>query len=76
MSDQMELDFTKGYNAGYLLAKYKPELALLVIKDLKVVNDFNKGLVQGHKELQKERVKSNPKVVNEQRKDMQKGKDR
>lgn len=76
MGDQMELDFTKGYNAGYLLAKFKPELAKLVIKDLQTANDYNKGLVQGHKELQKERVKSNPTVVKEQRKDIHKGKDR
>ena len=76
MSDQMELDFTKGYNSGYLLAKYKPELAKLVIKDLQVANDYNKGLVQGHKEFQKEKIKSNPTVIKEQKKDIQKGKDR
>lgn len=76
MTDQIELDFIKGFNAGYLLAKFKPELAKLVIKDLQVSNDFNKGLVQGQKEFQKERVKSNPKVFNEPRKDIQKGKDR
>ena len=76
MSDQIELDFTKGYNAGYLLAKFKPELAKLVIKDLQVANDYNKGLVQGQKEFQKERLKSTPKVIKEQKKDIQKGKDR
>lgn len=76
MSDQIELDFTKGYNAGYLLAKFKPELATLVIKDLQASNDYNKGLVQGHKEFRKERVKSNPTVIKEQKKDIQKGKNR
>ncbi len=76
MSDQIELDFIKGYNAGYLLAKFKPELAKFVIKDLQVANDYNKGLVQGHKEFQMERLKPNPKVAKELKKDIQKGKDR
>lgn len=73
MSDQIELDFTKGYNAGYLLAKFKPEITNLVIKILQVANDYNIGLVQGHREFQKEKVKSNPTVIKEQKNDIQKG---
>lgn len=76
MSDQMELDFTKGYNAGYLLAKFKPELAKLVIKDLQAANEYNAGMLQGHKEFIKEKDKSIPNLGKENIKDLGKGKDR
>ena len=49
MEDQDKL-FTEGFNNGYLLAKYDPELAVQLIAHDNHENDFFQGLVAGAQE--------------------------
>jgi hypothetical protein len=56
----MEADelFTKGFNFGYILAKFNPELMKKITKNSNTNSNFTKGLVWGKKEFEKEIVNS------------------
>lgn len=54
-----EKDIVEGFNAGYLIEKYKPELARELVKSLSDVElPFAEGFVSGSKEYSKERGRS------------------
>jgi hypothetical protein len=55
--ETQEQQFQKGFNNGYLLAQYKPELAQQVTKDLKPENDYLDGLLSGKKEYEMQKAK-------------------
>jgi len=50
-------EYTKGFNNGYKMAKYKPELVAQMGDSVKGVNDYEKGLLGGIKEYQQEQEK-------------------
>jgi hypothetical protein len=54
--ESQEQQFQKGFNNGYLLAQYKPELAEQVTKDLKPENDYLDGLLSGKQEYEMEKA--------------------
>lgn len=46
--------FIKGFNGGYLLEKYKPELLANILKNIDTTNVYLAGLSKGQFEYQKE----------------------
>ena len=53
--EKQELDFIKGFNNGYLLAKHEPELVNKLIKNPANDNEYMKGLAFGHEEYEMEK---------------------
>jgi len=54
MDNQNEKQFVTGFNHGYLLAKYLPELLVKLIKSLKPANEYFQGFFSGSKEYELE----------------------
>jgi hypothetical protein len=52
---QNEQQFIKGFNGGYLLAKFEPELSKKILKNLQVANEYIEGLIFGKDEWMKEK---------------------
>jgi hypothetical protein len=49
-------EIQKGFNSGYLLAKHKPELSKKLLNGLqKTDNPYVLGLIEGSREVKKER---------------------
>ena len=46
--------FTRGFNDGYILARYEPNLLTLVIGKINQANDYFSGLISGQKEYELE----------------------
>ena len=53
--DHQEEQFTRGFNSGYLLAKYLPELKSKINKSLTGGSDYSKGFLFGAREYEFER---------------------
>ena len=53
MSNQEKL-YIKGFNSGYLLAKYMPVLLTKIVKNVSPTNDFVEGLFSGKQEYELE----------------------
>ena len=53
MSNQEKL-YIKGFNSGYLLAKYMPVLLTKIVKNVSPTNDFVEGLFSGKEEYELE----------------------
>lgn len=49
--------FQIGFNCGYILAKYDPEILAVIMKDVHPKNSFIHGIYSGLKEYKKERFK-------------------
>jgi hypothetical protein len=45
--EHQEQQYTKGFNNGYLLAQYEPELLNKLLPDLKPGNDYVDGMLSG-----------------------------
>lgn len=54
MNDQ-EKQFTKGFNNGYFIAKYQPDLFGKIEKNNNLANEYFQGLVSGKNEHEKEK---------------------
>jgi len=55
MEDQTH--YVRGFNGGYLLEQFEPELLAKVMKTLDLSNDYLEGLSEGQKEFQQERIR-------------------
>ncbi len=49
--------FTKGFNFGYILSKFNPELSKKITSKPNPASNFHNGLVWGKKEFEMELVK-------------------
>ena len=58
-----EKKFTKGFNAGYLIAKYEPELVAKIVKLPNDKSDYFKGIVSGKQEYDMEKIKGRLKGI-------------
>lgn len=58
-----EKKFTKGFNAGYLIAKHEPELAAKIVKLPNEKSHYFKGIVSGKQEYEMEKMRSRLKSV-------------
>lgn len=54
-TDKIDPDFLKGFNDGYLIAKYEPELAERLSK-IKAASPHILGMQQGREQLLKEQL--------------------
>jgi hypothetical protein len=45
--NSQEIKYTRGFNNGYVLAKYEPGLLSKIIKNLRPVNDYLEGFFSG-----------------------------
>jgi len=57
METQEEKQFAKGFNSGYIIAKYLPELANTMTKNFKPTTDYMRGFLSGTQQLSLERGK-------------------
>ena len=48
--EEQEKQFTKGFNNGYLIAKYQPDLFAKLEKNMDSSNEYVQGLLFGKKE--------------------------
>lgn len=46
--------YLEGFNSGYLLRKFKPELSASILKNLEANSDYSKGLIDGNREYEQE----------------------
>ena len=53
-----DAQFIKGFNGGYLLEQYEPDMLATVLKNLDLSDDFLQGLSDGQKEYQQERIRT------------------
>ena len=51
-----EIQFIKGFNAGYLLAKYEPQLLIGLLDKISPINSYVDGMSNGVKEYELERT--------------------
>lgn len=52
-----EKQFITGFNSGYLLAKYEPQMLTILLKDAQPVNYYLQGMSSGQKEYELRRIK-------------------
>jgi hypothetical protein len=68
-----ELTYTKGFNAGYKLQKYSPELFEMLKDSLGQENEYNRGLKEGaaqaDKEKEQQRMQELESIQNDQSKE-------
>lgn len=57
MSDSEAL-YVQGFNSGYLIAKYRPELSAKLVKNVSSPNSFYEGLLSGSKEYALENTRT------------------
>ena len=77
--DTPEKKFTKGFNAGYLIAKHDPELCAKIIKIPNQKSEYFKGIVSGKQEHDMEKLKMRVKTMSQNKtpnKNFQKNKGR
>ncbi len=68
--------FKKGFNFGYILSKFNPELSKKITIKPNPASNFHNGLVWGKKEFEKELVKTRENDLKKIRKNTRhKGKD-
>jgi hypothetical protein len=53
--DEQDKKFTKGFNNGYLIAKYQPDLFEKIEKSSNSGNEYFKGMLSGKKEYDHEK---------------------
>jgi len=56
MTESNEILFIKGFNQGYLLAQYEPNLLISVLKNIKQVNSYLSGMSFGQEEFEVEKA--------------------
>lgn len=61
--EQQEILYTKGFNNGYLLAQYEPELLNKLLPDLKSGNDYVDGLLSGKEQYDIDKTRQPSKDV-------------
>ena len=59
-----EEEYKKGFNAGYLLQKYKSDLLNKIVKSLSLTGDFFQGLFAGKEEVEREYKKEQLRHLN------------
>ncbi len=52
---EQEPTYIKGFNDGYKLAKFQPELYAKLSDSLSQDNEYERGILEGAKEFEKER---------------------
>jgi hypothetical protein len=51
-----EADFAKGFNHGFTIAKYEPDVAnIFLTQDVDIRDDFSLGFAEGMKEIEREK---------------------
>lgn len=59
-----EKQFFKGFNQGYILAKYEPKLISILLKGSKDHNSYTNGIKHGQKEYELEYIKGHQIEIN------------
>lgn len=55
-----EKDFKDGFNDGYILAKHEPDLIEKITDSISAnENEYCRGLLNGHKEVELEKIREN-----------------
>lgn len=49
-----QMQYIKGFNSGYLLAKHMPTLLAKIVKNFRPSDDFSEGLFSGKEEFELE----------------------
>lgn len=52
--NSQQMQYTRGFNSGYLLAKHIPALLAKIVKNIRPTNDFIEGLFSGKEEYELE----------------------
>lgn len=73
-----EQQFIRGFNNGYLLAKYEPLMLTAFLKDLEPQNSYIHGISYGQREYENEQIQSKLKELKDvkDRTDLGRDKDR
>ncbi|MBK6354265.1 MAG: hypothetical protein IPF46_12950 [Saprospiraceae bacterium] len=51
MTENNENQFIRGFNQGYVLAQFEPDVLTLILKNYKPINSYFSGLSFGQKEF-------------------------
>jgi len=71
-----EEQFITGFNSGYLLAKYEPQILSALLKDIRPLNSYIRGMSSGQKEYELQHTKSHLDELNQIRQKNRDEKDR
>ena len=55
--EQNELQFIRGFNSGYILAKHEPQMLSTLVKDLRPNTSYIAGMKGGQREYEQETMK-------------------
>ena len=66
MSNQ-QTQYIRGFNFGYLLAKYLPALLAKIVKNVRPTNDFTEGLFSGKEEYELEHSRTQAEEIRQLR---------
>ena len=58
MIELNEKQFIAGFNSGYLLAVYEPQMLTSLLQNIKPVNSYISGMAFGQKEFELEQMKT------------------
>jgi hypothetical protein len=56
--EKNEKQFISGFNAGYLMAEYEPQMLTTLLKSVQPVNSYISGMTFGQKEYELESTKT------------------
>jgi len=63
--EAQELTYTKGFNQGYKIARYSPEIFDMLKDTLSQENEFHKGILEGASQWDKEKEQNRLAELNE-----------
>jgi len=53
-----EKQFIAGFNSGYLLARYEPQMLTVLLNNIQPINSYISGLTYGQQEYELEQTKN------------------
>lgn len=56
--DRNEQQYVKGFNRGYTITKYLPDLSTAILKNIGSTNDFIEGFSSGKNEYEQEQIRT------------------
>jgi len=56
--EQNEAQYIKGFNRGYTITKYLPDLSESILKNIGTTNDFIEGFSSGKNEFEQEKSRT------------------
>ena len=71
--EEEQKNYVEGFNAGYKLSKFQPDLVEKIRPSLSEANEYERGLIEGIAEWEREKEKIREAELNNLRSDQEQG---